>query len=75
MKKVTFSEYEPTEFDDNRSEMFMDLDPEEEQRQLQEFRSRAKEDLDFPDEIEIPPSVSAQDRLQDIAGVKSLATL
>ena len=60
-----------TEYAD--SEMHVDLSPEEEHRQLTEFRNAAKEDLDFPDEIELSPTESAIKRLQNYRGVKSLA--
>lgn len=59
---------------DNQTEAFVELSAEEEERQLKEFRARAKEDLDFPDEIEIPPNVSAKERLHRYRGVKSLRT-
>lgn len=56
------------------SEMHVDLSPEEEQRQLEEYRrSAAQEDLEFPDEIELHPNESAIERLKGYRGVKSLA--
>ncbi|EMG48107.1 TSR1 Ribosome biogenesis protein TSR1 [Candida maltosa Xu316] len=55
------------------SEMHVDLSPEEEERQLQEFRSLEKDDLEFPDEMELHPNESAKDRLSAYRGVKSLA--
>lgn len=55
------------------SEMHIDLSPEEEQRQLEEFRSLEKDDLEFPDEIELHPNESAKERLSAYRGVKSLA--
>jgi pre-rRNA-processing protein TSR1 len=55
------------------SEMHIDLSPEEEERQLQEFRSLEKDDLEFPDEIELHPTESAKERLSAYRGVKSLA--
>ncbi|CAK9437412.1 uncharacterized protein LODBEIA_P17900 [Lodderomyces beijingensis] len=55
------------------SEMHIDLSPEEEQRQLEEFRKAAKEDLEFPDEIELNPQDSAIKTLSAYRGVKSLA--
>lgn len=68
-KRVAFSEagteYEP-------SEMFQDLSAEEESRQLQEFRERAREDLEFPDEIELNPNESAKERLKRYRGAKNL---
>lgn len=66
------SEYAPTEAGDNQSEMFVDLSPEEEERQLQEFRESVKEDLEFPDELELDPSESAKERLASYRGIKSL---
>jgi pre-rRNA-processing protein TSR1 len=68
------SEYAP-------SEMNVDdepLDPEEEARQLSEFRAsrkqQAEEDLEFPDEIELHPDVLARERLAKYRGLKSLRT-
>ncbi|KAG7194357.1 uncharacterized protein KQ657_004569 [Scheffersomyces spartinae] len=63
------SEYAPTEAGD---EMFLDLSPEEEERQLNEYRAQEKEDLDFPDELELDPSMSAKNVLSSHRGVKSL---
>ncbi|KAI5962914.1 TSR1 [Candida theae] len=58
----------------SESEMHVDLSPEEEQRQLEEYRkSAAEEDLEFPDEIELHPNESARERLKGYRGVKSLA--
>ncbi|KAI5962665.1 TSR1 [Candida pseudojiufengensis] len=55
------------------SEMHIDLSPEEEQRQLEEYRSKlAKEDLEFPDEIELHPNELAREKLGQYRGVKSL---
>lgn len=68
------SEYAHTEPGDLQSEMFIDLSQEEEEKQLKEFRARAKEDLDFPDEIEIHPDVSAKERLHRYRGLKNLRT-
>lgn len=65
------TEYAPTEAD---PEDFMDLSPEEEQRQLQEFRALAKEDLEFPDELELDPVESGKERLASYRGIKSLGT-
>ncbi|KAI5970700.1 TSR1 [Candida margitis] len=56
------------------SDMHIDLSPEEEQRQLEEYRNAAaREDLEFPDEIELHPNESARERLKSYRGVKSLA--
>ncbi|EGV66340.1 ribosome biogenesis protein tsr1 [Yamadazyma tenuis] len=59
--------------ENGESEMFVDLSPEEEQRQLAEFRANAKEDQEFPDEIELHPNESAKDVLNKYRGLKSLA--
>jgi len=60
------------------SEMHVDADEEEEARQLEEFRAsrkqEAEEDLEFPDEIELPPNVLARERLAKYRGLKSLRT-
>lgn len=59
-----------TDIDDD--EMFIDLSPEEEERQLLEYRALEKEDQEFPDEIEIDPSESAVERLKRYRGLKNL---
>ncbi|KAK6453764.1 uncharacterized protein RJT20DRAFT_63084 [Scheffersomyces xylosifermentans] len=64
------TEYAPTEAGDD---MHVDLSPEEEERQLKEFRAIEKEDLEFPDELELHPSESAKERLSAFRGIKSLA--
>lgn len=66
------TDYEPTEAGDNQSEMFVELSPEEEARQLQEYRSSADEDLEFPDELELDPMESGKERLASYRGIKSL---
>lgn len=58
---------------DAQSELFVELSAEEEERQLQEFRSLEKDDLDFPDEIELQPNQSAKEVLANYRGIKSLA--
>lgn len=50
-----------------------ELSAEEEARQLQEFKKKAKEELEFPDEIELRPTERATERLSRYRGVKSLA--
>ncbi|OJJ58977.1 hypothetical protein ASPSYDRAFT_89700 [Aspergillus sydowii CBS 593.65] len=61
-----------------QSEMFLDPSPEEEAQQLEEYRAsrrnEAKEDLEFPDEIELHPNVLARERLARYRGMKSLKT-
>lgn len=58
------------------SEMFLDPSPDEEMEELAAFRSRQKrdvqDDLEFPDEIELPPHVLARERLARYRGLKSL---
>lgn len=68
------TEYEPTEAGDVQSELFEDLSPEEEEEQLRQFRDLAKDDLDFPDEIELEPRDLAREKLRDYRGIKSLGT-
>ncbi|AGO12405.1 AaceriAER051Cp [[Ashbya] aceris (nom. inval.)] len=53
-------------------DMFVDLAPEEEERQLQEYRAMEKDDLEFPDEIELDPSESGIERLKRYRGLKNL---
>lgn len=60
------------ELEDGQDEMFVDLDPEEEERQLQEYRALEKEDREFPDEFELEPSQSAIERLKRYRGLKNL---
>ncbi|EXJ54682.1 hypothetical protein A1O7_10023 [Cladophialophora yegresii CBS 114405] len=73
------TEAQPSEYP--ASEMNVDdapLDDAEEARQLEEFRAtrkkQAEEDLEFPDEIELPPDVLARERLAKYRGLKSLRT-
>lgn len=68
------SEYEPSEIGDNQTEAFIDLTEEEEEKQLKEFRQLARDNLHFPDEIELHPSVSAKERMARYRGEKSLRT-
>lgn len=61
-----------------RSEKFEELDEDEDAAQLASYRERrrdeAEEDLEFPDEIELPPNVLARERLARYRGLKSLRT-
>ncbi|KAL4780789.1 hypothetical protein BJX76DRAFT_34448 [Aspergillus varians] len=61
-----------------QSEMFLDPSPEDEADQLEQYRAsrrdEAKEDLEFPDEIELHPNVLARERLARYRGMKSLKT-
>lgn len=75
-RQDAMTEAGPSEYP--QSEMFVDADEEEERRQLEEFRaSRRKEekdDLEFPDEIELHPNVLARERLARYRGLKSFKT-
>ncbi|KAI1613315.1 pyruvate dehydrogenase E1 component subunit beta [Exophiala viscosa] len=66
----------PSEYPE--SEMHVDADDEEEARQLAEYRANkkqeAEDDLEFPDEIELHPEMSARERLIKYRGLKSLRT-
>ncbi|TID18155.1 hypothetical protein CANINC_003896 [Pichia inconspicua] len=64
------------EEDDNDQEaMDMDqLSPEEHEKQLELYRKREREELDFPDEIELRYDEVATERLAKYRGVKSLAS-
>ncbi|KAJ6010873.1 Ribosome biogenesis protein tsr1 [Penicillium sp. IBT 35674x] len=57
-------------------EMFLDPSPEDESQQLADYRAsrrdEAKEDLEFPDEIELHPNVLARERLARFRGLKNL---
>ena len=61
-----------------QSEMFLDPSPNEEAAQIEAYRAsrkdEAKEDLEFPDEIELHPNVLARERLAKYRGLKSLKT-
>lgn len=69
------TEYAPSEYP--QSEMFLDPSPDDEAEQLAAYRAQrkeAEEDLEFPDEIELHPNVSARERLAKYRGLKSLRT-
>ncbi|SMN22676.1 similar to Saccharomyces cerevisiae YDL060W TSR1 Protein required for processing of 20S pre-rRNA in the cytoplasm [Maudiozyma saulgeensis] len=53
-------------------EVFVDLSPEEEERQLKEYRELEKEDREFPDEMELHPNDSGIERLKRYRGLKNL---
>ncbi|PYI07645.1 DUF663-domain-containing protein [Aspergillus sclerotiicarbonarius CBS 121057] len=61
-----------------QSEMFVDPSPEDDAKDLEEFRAsrrnEANEDLEFPDEIELHPNVLARERLARFRGLKSFKT-
>ncbi|KAG7823391.1 hypothetical protein KL909_003414 [Ogataea angusta] len=52
----------------------MDLEQEEEARQLEAYKRREREELEFPDEFELHPEESAVKRLARYRGEKSLAS-
>src|SRR5207247_6955333 len=58
-----------------QSEMFLDSSPEDEAQQLEDYRARrrteAKDDLEFPDEIELHPTTLARERFARYRGLKS----
>lgn len=61
--------------DDEEEVMEMDeVSPEEHEKQLEIYRKREREELDFPDEIELRYDEVATDRLAKYRGVKSLAS-
>ncbi|PWY74389.1 DUF663-domain-containing protein [Aspergillus heteromorphus CBS 117.55] len=61
-----------------QSEMFVDKSPEDDAKDLEEYRknrrNEADEDLEFPDEIELHPNVLARERLARFRGLKSFKT-
>lgn len=61
-----------------RSEAFTELDEDEDAAQLAQYRAKkkdeAREDMEFPDEIELHPNVLARERLARYRGLKSLRT-
>lgn len=75
-RQDAMTEAGPSEYP--QSEMFLDPSPEDEADQLEEYRAsrrnEAKEDLEFPDEIELHPNVLARERLARYRGLKSLKT-
>lgn len=69
------SENMEDEEDQDEEVMEMDeLSPEEHEKQLDMYRKREREELDFPDEIEIRYDEIATERLAKYRGVKSLAS-
>lgn len=66
----TETEYAPTEF--GETEMHVDLAPDEEERQLSEYRQLESEDREFPDELELHPRESGKERLAAFRGIKNL---
>ncbi|KAF3911366.1 hypothetical protein ABW20_dc0101076 [Dactylellina cionopaga] len=66
-----------TTFGTSKSEMFLDLSPEEEAKAIAEFRQRkdeAEDDLEFPDEFELRPDEDARERLHRYRGLKDFRT-
>lgn len=61
-----------------QSEAMIEPDEEDDAEQLAQFRARkrdeAREDMEFPDEIELHPTVLARERLAKYRGLKSLRT-
>ncbi|CCE61752.1 hypothetical protein TPHA_0B00800 [Tetrapisispora phaffii CBS 4417] len=51
---------------------FIDLSPEEEERQWREFKAQESDDRDFPDEIELNPTESGIERMKRYRGLKNL---
>lgn len=67
------------DIDNDRSSAvaFQDLDVEEEERQLKEWRNRAQEERDaqqFPDEIDTPQNIPASTRFARYRGMRSFRT-
>ncbi|PPQ63684.1 hypothetical protein CVT24_004569 [Panaeolus cyanescens] len=66
-----------TEIDKKESVHFEDLDVEEEERQLEKWRNRKREEEDdasFPDEIDTPKDIAARTRFQRFRGMRSFRT-
>jgi pre-rRNA-processing protein TSR1 len=61
-----------------QSEAFLDPSPDDEAEQIAAYRQQrkeeAKDDLQFPDEIELEPTALARERLVKYRGLKSLRT-
>lgn len=60
--------------DSEEAGMDMELTAEDRERQLQEYRERERDELEFPDEIELRYDEVATERLSKYRGVKSLAS-
>lgn len=62
---------------DDFNEMMLDMSPEEEVAEAESYRARLherKEDLDFPDEIELPMDISARECLKKYRGLRDFRT-
>ncbi|KAL9599804.1 MAG: hypothetical protein Q9219_003590 [cf. Caloplaca sp. 3 TL-2023] len=74
--QLDITETTPSEYP--QTEAFNDPSPADEAHDLEAHRSSRKtsaaEDLEFPDEIELPPSVLARERLSRYRGLRSLKT-
>ncbi|KAF8893439.1 ribosome biogenesis protein tsr1 [Infundibulicybe gibba] len=65
------------ETESRKSVAFQDLDVEEEEKQLETWRNRKREeedDVNFPDEIDTPKEVHARTRFQRFRGMRSFRT-
>ncbi|KAG6375710.1 ribosome biogenesis protein tsr1 [Boletus reticuloceps] len=74
---VPFNEAMELESEKKSVVAFQDLDLEEEERQLQDWRNRAQEESDakeFPDEIDTPRDLPARTRFARYRGLRSLRT-
>ncbi|GMM31033.1 Tsr1 protein [Martiniozyma asiatica (nom. inval.)] len=63
------------EIDDDDDQMDLEaMSPEEHSKQLEVYRKRERDELQWPDEIELKPEERATERLHKYRGVKSLAS-
>ncbi|KAJ7594449.1 ribosome biogenesis protein tsr1 [Mycena floridula] len=77
MEDLPMEQDDATDAGDTRSVMFQDLDQDEEEAQLKNWRNRKREEEDdaaFPDELDTPQDIAARIRFQRFRGLRSFRT-